>query len=471
MPPESRVPPVQVGEVLAGKYRVERVIGEGGMGVVVAAKHLQLDSLVALKFITQNRGKAAERFLREARSAVRLKSEHVARVSDVGTLENDMPFMVMEYLEGQDLNSVVASSGPLPIGDAVGYMVHACEAIAEAHALGIVHRDLKPHNLFLTVGIGGRPKVKVLDFGVSKATGADLALTNSMEIVGTPTYMAPEQLKSSKDVDLRADIWAIGVVLYELLTARLPFEAESLPQLCTMVLSENPVPPSVLRAEIPAQLNEAILRCLQRSPDDRFVDVAELVTAIAPFAPEWAPVRGVLELPRSSTRGAHRAVITSPSGAASKTDAAWSETELANTELARTPTRRKIVRVAIPLAVAVSLLFAFNAGKQYVLHSQLQPIAPGRAAETTAAIPPANVVPTNGAQVAAYPTLSDSAKGVAGPDSGASVPLASTTAIASPTGVAAPQPRAKPMRSKTQGLAAPSSAASPEDDPYYGVRK
>jgi serine/threonine-protein kinase len=304
-PPNRRV---AVGDVLAGKYRVERIIGEGGMGVVVAATHLSLDTLVALKFITRDGGQAIPRFLREAKSAVRLKSEHVARVSDVGTLENGMPYMVMEYLEGRDLNAVLEASGPL-----------------------LVHRDLKPHNLFLTAGVGGRPLVKVLDFGISKMMGAEHALTQSAEIVGTPTYMAPEQLRSAKDVDTRADIWAAGVILYELLTGHLPFEAETLPQLIARVMADPPTPPSAYRPDLPAALADAVLRCLRRSPDDRFRDAADLAAALAPFAPDWASAEAVLEVGRARPSGGNidRIVVSAKQAGRDVSSTAWSATELA----------------------------------------------------------------------------------------------------------------------------------------------
>jgi eukaryotic-like serine/threonine-protein kinase len=447
MPPESKPPPVAIGEVLAGKYRVERVIGEGGMGIVVAATHLQLQTVVALKFILEDRGQAVERFLREARSAVRLKSEHVARVSDVGTLENGMPYMVMEYLEGRDLHSVLVASGPLPVSDAVGYVIHASEAVAEAHSLGIVHRDLKPHNLFLTSGVGGRPKVKVLDFGISKSAGVELALTKSMEIVGTPNYMSPEQLRSSKDVDLRTDVWAIGAVMYELLTGRVPFEADTLPQLCTMVLSERPSPPNTHRPDIPQGVADAIMRCLQRAPEDRFADVGELVTALAPFAPEWAPARAVLDVPRSSTSGAGRAVISSPSGGSSKTDAAWSETELAR------PARARWKVPAIALGACAALVVAFNMG---AVHDRLR-TSPRVAGTSAAASAGAPVEPVN-----PPPAAPTSAPATSTPLPSASVPAAGSSASS-----AGPAVRAAAPPTPRKPLPKPASATPPDDQMGY----
>src|SRR6478752_9937760 len=196
---------VHEGQILAGKFRIERVLGQGGMGVVVAATHLQLDERVALKFLLPDalaNPEAVERFAREARAAVKIKSEHVARVSDVGTLESGSPYMVMEYLQGEDLASWVRRNGAMPVPDAIEFLLQACEAIAEAHALGIVHRDLKPANLFVTRRVDGSPCIKVLDFGISKLTaaGADQGITQTASLLGSPLYMSPEQLAAARDV-------------------------------------------------------------------------------------------------------------------------------------------------------------------------------------------------------------------------------------------------------------------------------
>ena len=226
--------PVREGDLLAGKYRVDRVLGSGGMGIVVAARHEQLGQFVALKFLREQalgNPEAVARFLREARACVKLRSDHAAKVLDVGTLETGAPYMVMEYLEGADLGAVLAKYGPLPVETAALYVVQACEAIAAAHAAGIVHRDLKPQNLFLARTVGGASRIKVLDFGVSKViAGLEMAgVTQTGSMLGSPLYMSPEQMRSSRDVDARADVWALGVVLFELLTQRWPFEAESIP--------------------------------------------------------------------------------------------------------------------------------------------------------------------------------------------------------------------------------------------------
>jgi serine/threonine-protein kinase len=284
---------VAIGEVVAGKYCVERLIGEGGMGVVVAARHLQLDTVVALKLLPDSATTdpvLVERFLRESRAAAKLRSDHVARVLDVGTLESGAPFMVMEYLEGANLADVLAAGGRLEPSTACDYVLQACEAVAEAHAHGIVHRDLKPENLYLTTRVGGAGFVKVLDFGVSKTTAVAGSLTTTKAVVGSPMYMAPEQMRSSRVADPRSDVWALGVVLYELLTERCPFEADSLPDLCLKISRDAPRPIIEVRAELAPELAAIVERCLQKDPARRYANAAELASALEPFAPAHASV-------------------------------------------------------------------------------------------------------------------------------------------------------------------------------------
>jgi serine/threonine-protein kinase len=283
--------PPAPGEVLAGKYAVERVLGVGGMGVVVAAHHLQLDERVALKFLlpeTTLSADAVKRFVREARAAVKIKSDHVARVSDVGTLENGLPYLVMEYLEGADLASELERRGAFGADEAVELVLQACEAIAEAHALGIVHRDLKPANLFLTRRAGGVPWIKVLDFGISKISGgADVDMTRTFAVMGSPLYMSPEQIRASKSVDVRADIWALGVILYELLSSRVPFQGEALPELSVNIAIEPPLP-FPPNSPVPPALQTAVFRCLEKDRERRYASVTELAQALAPFANQRA---------------------------------------------------------------------------------------------------------------------------------------------------------------------------------------
>ena len=287
---------VEPGQILLGKYRIERVLGMGGMGVVVAATHVTLEERVAIKFLLPQaltNGEAVARFLREARAAVRIKSEHVARVTDVGQLENGAPYMIMEYLDGADLGTIAQRRGALPIEDGVEYVLQACEAIAEAHALGIIHRDLKPANLFLVTRADGTPSVKVLDFGISKVTGmgasgADLSMTKTTTVMGSPLYMSPEQMASSRDVDARTDIWALGAILYELLAGTVPFQADTITQLCVMILQQPAPSLRNVRPDAPEGLQLVITRCLDKDRTKRFGNVAEFAHALAPYAPRRA---------------------------------------------------------------------------------------------------------------------------------------------------------------------------------------
>jgi serine/threonine-protein kinase len=293
------------GTVLDGKYRIERVIGRGGMGVVVAARHLVLDERVAIKFLSQPawiNSEVVARFEREARAAVKIKSEHVVRVIDVGRLASGAPYMVMEYLDGEDLSVRLAARGPLPVEQAVDFVLHACIALAGAHAAGIVHRDIKPGNLFCTQGSDGQLLVKVLDFGISKLTEAaqraegGLSVTKTAAVLGSPLYMSPEQIKSSKDVDLRTDVWSLGVVLFELIAGQVPFPGESFGEVAIKIAMQ-PVPPlGQFRRDVPPGLDAVIGRCLEKERQQRYSNVGELARALG----NYASARGRLALERIS---------------------------------------------------------------------------------------------------------------------------------------------------------------------------
>jgi len=298
--------PVRIGEVLAGKYRVESILGAGAMGVVVAARHVQLGSPVALKFMLPEAllvSGASDRFIREARAAACLRGEHVARVTDFGTLDDGAPYIVMEYLEGSDLDAVMTARGPLSVAEAVGYVVDACEGMDEAHGAGIVHRDLKPKNLFLTRRHDGTPLIKVLDFGISKFTDASedfhTTSTKTGAVLGSPAFISPEQIKSSKHVDARADIYALGAIVFYLLTKELPFDVGSIGELFGSVLYREPLLLRACRPDAPAALEAVVARCLQKDPNARFSDVRELMTALRrsleppaaePSEPRWPDV-------------------------------------------------------------------------------------------------------------------------------------------------------------------------------------
>jgi len=405
---------VTEGQVLAGKYRIERVLGRGGMGVVVAANHLQLGERVALKFLLPEallNPEAVARFDREARAAVKIKSEHVARVSDVGNLESGAPYMVMEYLEGVDLSVWLTQRGALPIEQAVEFVLQACEAIAEAHTLGIVHRDLKPANLFVIERPDGGLAVKVLDFGISKLTGlggSGVGITSTTATMGSPLYMSPEQMESAKDVDTRGDIWALGVVLYELVSARLPFPGETMAELVLKVVTAPPVPLRVVCAHAPPGLEEVVLKCLRKNRGARYQTVAELAFALFEFAPRRSKA-SVERIGRVLQRAGMSAVSTQlppSSDAANSESASPSPQTLASWGQTNPPpaARRRVVLIAVALvavpvlAVGVVALLR-SVGHGSALASSAVPSVPQSAAEVLLSRP-AIVVETAAAPIA-----------------------------------------------------------------------
>jgi serine/threonine-protein kinase len=294
------------GEILLGKYRVEEIIGVGGMGRVIKASHLYLQQPVAIKIqlpeMADSQSTVA-RFLREAQATVRLRSEHIARVMDVGTMPDGCPFIVMEYLEGHDLNQILRHHGPQMPQAVVDLVLQACEGMAEAHAAGIIHRDIKPSNFFITRRPDGSNLLKILDFGISKTPAELSELTGTQTVIGTPTYMAPEQMVSARSTDSRSDIWSMGVVMYQLLEGRPPFEAETYAQL---VLKVGTAPPNPLHVALPPGLQDIVFRCLEKDPNRRIQSVGELARMLAPYASD----------PMTAQQSAERAsrILTAPKG-------------------------------------------------------------------------------------------------------------------------------------------------------------
>lgn len=328
-------PIVHEGDLLVDKYRVGQIIGRGGMGVVIAARHVQLDEPVAIKLLLPSalaNPEAVARFLREAKAAVKIKSPHVARVFDVGTLPTGVPFLVMEYLEGKDLGGWLAENGVMSTEMAVDLVLQACEAVAEAHSLGIIHRDLKPSNLFASRGPDGLPMVKVLDFGISKLIGENLsrndaAQTGTKAILGSPLYMSPEQLRSSRDVDQRTDIWSFGAILYELLTGQPPFQAETFPELFFQILNVEPKSLRLLRPEVPPGLMTVVVRCLSKDSSRRYHDVALLAEALQPFGSKHSALvaERIARIVKASQQGASRPPTSPGKGVLEQTLTAWGQ--------------------------------------------------------------------------------------------------------------------------------------------------
>jgi serine/threonine protein kinase len=393
------------GDVLAQKYVVERVLGAGGMGIVVAARHKTLGQRVAMKFLLPEVTKgteAEERFLREARAAVGLRSEHIARVLDVGTLDSGAPYIVMEHLDGSDLKRVLEARGPLPVPVVAEYVLQACEAIAEAHSLGIVHRDLKPANLFVTTRPDGSPLIKVLDFGISKSvslagTSEDAStLTRTDAILGSPTYMSPEQLRSPKEVDHRTDIWALGVLLYELLSDTLPFDGDNLTALTVKIVMEAPAPLAARVSPLSPVLEAVVRKCLEKDPAARFANVGELAQALAPFAPAEARISAdrVVRLLRASASfddalRVDAATLASSNRVGSATAGGWGQTQ----QPARS---RSFWMMTAGLVVAISAAaFSVFLGMRSGDKESAEPAASAGSAEPSVRPSPPRTAPTS----------------------------------------------------------------------------
>ena len=423
------------------------------MGIVVAARHLKLDQEVALKFMLPEllrSPEAAGRFLREARAAVRLQSEHVARIIDIAELESGLPYIVMELLDGSDLGAVIYASAPLSVDDAVDYVLQACEAIAEAHAIGIVHRDLKPENLFVTRRRDGSAWIKVLDFGISKVTpslesrqaGARVTTRESM---GSPTYMSPEQMRCTRDVDGRADIWSLGIILYELLTGRQPFTGRSIAEVCIKVTQE-PLPP-MARKNLPEGLDAVLEKCLAKEADDRYATIAELVRALAPYAPQRAQ-GSIAEVLRATQRLPEEATETSlPTLVRSRER---------STLRGRSLRRRALVGLAgiaaVGAAAGIGLLARPGAAPKETASAALEPRDP----PSRVVAPPPSAVASGSTESAPRPGGS-SAPALPDP--------ASKKPGARPLGTASGPLRLRPAATSVDG-----GAPKPSDD-VYGARK
>ena len=484
---------VQPGDLLAGKYRIERVLGRGGMGVVVAAVHEALDERVALKFLLPEalaNQEAVERFLREARAAVKIRSEHVARVTDIGALESGAPYMVMEYLDGVDLARYLESRGPLPVPEAVEYMLQACEALAEAHALGIVHRDLKPANLFRIERVDGTPSIKLLDFGISKVIAHQVALTQTSSMLGSPLYMAPEQMTSSKHVDARADVWALGIILYELLTGEPPFQGETLPEVCAQILTTEPRPIRALQEEIPAELESVVARCLHKEREQRYGSVAELAVALGPFAPQRALVSVERVSRVLSRQGTEPPEPPARARAGAETQAAWSETAGPITIPKRSSAWLVVTAAGLLVAgISAALLFsrsepdaaAAARAEEGTALVELQeqettaapPVAPSTPAPDVAGPSPALTEAPSGAEedLPAATAPPEGPRGPAAPPGAAAVSEPSPSSPSSSKAGEASRPKSPPTSTSTPP---PSPASRPPVTPppdFYSDRK
>lgn len=467
------------GHVIASKYQIERIIGRGGMGLVYLARHLALEEPVAIKVLLPDMMEIpglVSRFEREARAAFKIKSEHVARVFDVDRLPSGVPYIVMEYLQGIDLAALRRKVGPLPISEAATHVAQACDAVAEAHGLGIVHRDLKPSNLFLTERRDDRRVLKVLDFGISKVESQrEMDTTGTGMTMGSPKYMSPEQMKSLRDVDGRTDIWALGAILYDLLAGRPPFMAESMAQVCTLVLHGEPPPLRSLRPEVPPELEEIVQRCLRKAPVERFATADDLARALAPFC-----VPGTVKVPVAARMPSIVAIDVDeepPSQGMSPTRKLTGVVPVGPHDPAPTPASGTVAtwnaeppaprrsRAAVAMIVALAVAGGGAAGFALWRGGSLWPGAPwAQAGADHAAPPPAPVPPEPAPSAEAAPAEpSPPASAAPGePASSAAVnPAASASAAPPSTSVAPAQPATWPR---------PGRKPPAGSDPFGGSR-
>ncbi len=447
------------GDVVAGKYRLESLIGEGGMGYVLSATHVELGELVALKFLRPEALQFEEllgRFGREAQAAARIKSEHVARVYDVGTSPIGIPYIVMEHLQGQDLASLMARGTRVNVETAVEYVMQGLEGLASAHALGIVHRDIKPENLFLTQAAPGAPSViKLLDFGISKVDlttrqvpQGSRGMAQTTALLGSPRYMSPEQIRNSTQVDGRADIWAMGCVLYELLASHPAFDAPSIMELGAAILGDDPVPVRVLASHITPELDAIVTRCLQKRPEARFQNVAELAAALYPYGPRRARMfaercHSLLQCVHPELAKLELLSISPPSSTASTTlDAAAMDKLPSGAPRQRSKMKRAGVALAVTAAAVVGGIYV--ASPQALQPQNLGALAASIQQELTSSPPAASPVPANAGQ--------------------AEVTRVDTLPAAEPSTAAAPQTAAAQAQTAAEAQSAAASAApGPED--------
>jgi eukaryotic-like serine/threonine-protein kinase len=496
--------PLPEGTVIAGKYRVDRALAAGGMGIVLLGRHVQLGQKVAIKMLRPSaleKPDVVERFAREARAAARIKSEHVARVIDVGETEEGLPYMIMEYLEGVDLSQRLRQGGALPVQQAVDYVLQACEALAEAHRLGIVHRDLKPANLFLTERADGSPLVKILDFGISKVvplteaadSGVD-PLTQSSVMIGSPHYMSPEQLRAPKDVDTRTDIWALGTLLYKLVANDLPFVGETTAELCVSILMAEPKRVTASNPSVPRELDDVIARCLRKTREERYPDIGELAGALIPFASEDG-VRSAGRIVRVSTSPRLRTAAVSeppppalgssrsgvePRAVAVRTESPASvsaHVTLGDSTLA--PIRRAR-RPWVPILAGAGVSLAITVGVGLGMRSRSNaapPVAPTSVAtDAVPSIPPPEPAPPTGEPAAPPVTGTPPADLAPAPSSAAlDPPQASATSTPAPQRTAAaakPRATAAATTAKPNATAKPVTTAKPGGDlSEFGGRK
>lgn len=451
------------------KYQIEAELGFGAAGVVIGARHRVLDQRVAIKFLLSGNEnpEAVARFLREARAASSIRNQHVVRVIDASTLASGIPYLVMEHLDGVDLERMLHQSPhrQLPVPDAIELILQTGEALAECHCAGIVHRDLKPSNLFCIHGADGLPMIKVLDFGIAKlgktTIEADLpegavGKAPQRRVFGSPAYMSPEQFESSTDVDLRSDIWALGVILYEFVTGELPFQETSIYRIRKRVAEDTPRPIRELRRDAPADLCPVILKCMEKDPNQRYSNLADLAKALIPFASPRAQhsvarIVRTVEAPGSDTGAL---ALGAPSGRRSSVE----------------PVTRSLFAIGKPRTAMFgvgALIAALSAGALWFNARR----AASLASPSLSAAPAASLAPVS--TLATGLTLEPNTVPVIQPVSSAVSDVSKLTSVANPSSTASAQSSAHASGARPSPPAGTSAAAVPsasaEHPPVGGI--
>jgi len=430
------------GTVLLGKYEIVGLLGRGGFGLVYEAMHTGLRSLVALKVLNpeaRQNPQTVARFRQEAWTSAQIASPHVVRVMDIDVLADGTPFLVMEHLMGQDLEREIRARGRLPVREAVDYLLQAASGVREAHARGVIHRDLKTSNLFLVNEPSGR-KIKVLDFGLSKIA-AKFGMTATYSALGTPSYAAPEQLRSAKDADARSDIWSLGVILYQLLSGRRPFAGKTMADLIVEIGTTQAPDLARVAPDVPAGVCQAVMRTLAKKPAQRFQTVDEFARAIAPFGTPG--MYGMNDGPRSARASRPPEPALGPSS-----------TFLDSTKDTPPEQRRNRLRTGIALTAVTVLLtvgVGITLGRSFLVpappstvaeperHASPPSAAHGAVAPVATVTPPAVARPAVAPLAAPLPSVAPS---VAPPPSAAVTAPAKKSPAARP--LARPAPRRKP---------------------------
>lgn len=469
--PAPRRMPVRVGEVLAGKYRVERIHAPGALGLTCDAEHLQLHQRVVVKLCgksvgagARSRSDAATRFLQNARLSAQLRNPHLARVIDLGTLDSGIAYSVTEHLSGTDLRGVLRVREWLPVSEAIDYTLQVCEALAVVHVAGHVHRNLKPANVFLARESDGRPTIKVLDPCLVDGMLSDtsIAWSTTESTITSLAYLSPEQVRDPASVDVRADIWAIGALLHELITGTPLHSAASVPGLFAAIAADSPIPICQLREEVPSELEEIVLRCLEKEREYRWSDVGTLAKQLARFASEEGRdtvdrVILVLERHSRSPRSLR------PAAQMKKAEAAPRSVALAlrpNTVQAEVPQSRRLlelglaalaimgVSVGVGAFMAIHSLQAVLAARSDVARpvvASLSPALPAAAQTAPGSLPVASVVPP---VAPAVPVV-------------AAQPATQPVAVSQPVAVAAPRAITRPASAPRSEPAVTSAVPHP----------